>query len=488
MTCDECALNALKDWNMAGKDLIRSDGTIRALKPGAGRLSDGSGLYLSPFLDGGAHCWRFDYTSPVKGTRRTLSLGTYPATGLQLARKLATAAREQVAQGLDPSEERKAKKNAVTAQREAETRSQRGEPARGSFEDVARRWFETSKTGWVDGYSSKVISRLQNHVFPYIGALPLSEIRPKTVLDVCRRIEDQGAVETAHRALELCSSVFRFAIAEGGDLSNPCRDLKSALMQPETKNFPALTTPETLAPLLRSIDACHGTAVVRAALKLVPMLMVRPGELRGAQWQEFDLDNALWYIPSERMKRSKKQKATGKPHLVPLPRQAVEVLEDLFLLTGCGEFVFPAEGRAGRTMSENTVNCALRAMGYAKEQVTGHGFRATARTMTVEILGFDPAAAEAQLAHAVPDANGSAYNRTQFIKKRQELMQAWADYLDDLRAGRTRANHDNVVLPQFTPVTRRLGNQPLQSARTPLGRERHGAEGRAPARARTSVE
>ena len=194
------------------------------------------------------------------GTRRTLSLGTYPATGLQLARKLATAARAQVAEGLDPSVERKSKKPAVTAQREAETRLPRGEPVKGSIEDVARCWFETCKSGWVDSYSSKVIARLEIHVFPYLGALPMSHIQPKSVLDVCRRIDAQGTIETAHRAPEHCSLVFNFAIAEGADLSNPCRDLKGALKCPETQHFPALTTLETLALLLRSIDAYHASS------------------------------------------------------------------------------------------------------------------------------------------------------------------------------------------------------------------------------------
>jgi len=470
------------------KELIKGDTSIKALRPGAGRLSDGAGLYLLPFVAGGSHCWRFDYTSPVTGKRKTISLGVYPATGLHLARKLAANTRELVAQGQDPSDARKSDKLAKQERLETERRVEAGELAVGSFEEVARRWFETVKSRWVDGYSSKIIARLERHCFPYMGALPLSKIRPKTLLDVCRRIEAQGTIETAHRALEHSSNVFCFAIAEGADLSNPCREIKGALQTPVVRHFPALTTPETLAPLLRSIEGYHRSAVVRAALKLAPMLMVRPGELRKAEWQEFDLDNGLWYIPSERMKRTKEQKASGAPHLVPLPRQAVDVLEDLFLLTGRMGFVFPGQGRVGRTMSENTVNAALRAMGYAKEQATGHGFRATARTMAVEILGFDPAEAEAQLAHTVPDENGTAYNRAQFIKKRLQLMQTWADYLDELREGRTRAQHANVVLPQFTPVTQRLGNEPLKPTQGLHGRAGHRTGLRAPGGATTARE
>ena len=306
----------------------------------------------------------------------------------------------------------------------------------------------------MDTYSSKVIRRLELHGFPQFGRMPLSMITPKTVLDACRRVEDNETRETAHRLREHCSAIFRFAIAEGAaDLRDPCHDIRDALKKPVVRHFGAIIKPDALAELLRAIDGYHGSFVVRCALQLAPMLMVRPGELRLALWKEFDLDNGLWYVPSARMKRTKAGKENGQPHLVPLPKQAVAVLEALFLRTGSTGHVFPAEGRAGRFMSENTINAALRAMGYASEEATGHGFRATARTLIVEVLGIQESVVEMQLAHAVRDANGTAYNRTQFVEQRIAMMQAWATYLEDLRLGRNVIRHP--VLPEFKPVSLR---------------------------------
>ncbi|MCB8748939.1 tyrosine-type recombinase/integrase [Rhodoferax sp. U2-2l] len=432
--------------------LIKSDRVIQALKPGSQRLNDGGGLHLLPFANGMSHYWRLDYT--FEGKRKTLSLGVYPKTGLAEARSKAEKAWASLAMGVNPSQERQAQRTAIQVSLEAEQRQQKGLPAIGTFEEVARRWFSVKKSQWMETYSSKVIRRLELHGFPQFGNLALSVITPKTVLAACRRVEDNDTLETAHRLREHCSSVFRFAIAEGADLRDPCQDIRDALKKPAVCHFGAVTNPDVLAEMLRAIDAYRGSLVVRTALQLATMLMVRPGELRLAKWDEFDLDNGLWYIPSMRMKRTKEEKENGQPHLVPLPKQAVGLLESLFMRTGSTGQTFPAEGRAGRFMSENTLNVALRAMGYASDEATAHGFRATARTMIVELLQFPESVVEMQLAHAVKDANGTAYNRTEFLKKRFEMMQAWADYLDDLRLGRSKIVHP--VLPKFNPVSRRL--------------------------------
>ncbi|MDT7834092.1 tyrosine-type recombinase/integrase [Aquabacterium sp. OR-4] len=435
-------------------ELIKNERVIEALAPGAKRLTDGGGLYLLPAAKlGGQHGWRFDYV--FEGKRKTISLGIFPAVSLAGARGKALDARKQLALGINPSDKRKQVKAAQASQLEAERRAQAGEAPIGSFEEVARRWYAKNEEGWTASYAPKVLRRLEIHVFPYIGARPIASIEPPAVLEVCRRVEEQGTIETAHRALEHCSNVFRLAIAERLLPSDPCRDLRGALKKPVSKRFAAITDPAELADLLKATYAYQGTLVVRAALKLAPMLFLRPGELRQARWEEFDLDHGMWFVPSMRMKRVKAEKRSGAPHYVPLPKQAVDILEDLFCLTGKTGFVFPAEGRPGRTMSNGTVNAALRALGYTAEVVTGHGFRATARTLIAEVLSMDVAAVEMQLAHEVKDANGDAYNRAEYILKRQEIMQAWADYLDELREGRADLRR-HAVLPAFKPVTLRL--------------------------------
>lgn len=431
-------------------ELIKGERIIQGLKPGAGRLNDGGGLYLLPFAKGTSHYWRLDYS--FEGRRKTLSLGVYPGVDLREARKRASDARACLGDGIDPSKARRAEDGEPeSASEELDTITTKGSGDR--FEVVARRWFSVKRDQWMDSYSTKVIRRLELHAFPRFGDMPLSRIRPRTVLDACRLVESNDTLETAHRLREHCSSVFRFAIAEGADLRDPCQDIRDALKKPSVKHFAAITKPIELAQLLRAIHGYSGSAVVKSALQLAPMLMVRPGELRLAMWDEFDLDNGLWYIPSIRMKRTKVEKQHGEPHLVPLPRQAVEVLEALYRRTAATGQVFPAEGRPGRFMSANTLNAALRAMGYSGAQATAHGFRATARTLIVELLDYPEAVVEMQLAHAVKDANGTAYNRTEFTRKRFEMMQAWADYLEDLRLSRSKIQHP--VLPEFVPVSAR---------------------------------
>lgn len=413
--------------------LIPSDATIKAVRSGdpRKRLTDGDGLYLLLSVKGGAHGWRLDYT--FEGRRKTLSLGTYPSTTLAIARRKADAAREKVADGQDPSQERKAQRVVNAKAIEAEKRQQQGLPPIDSFEDVGCEWFEVRRGGWANGYSEKVIARLENDVFPYVGSVPVNGITPTQLLEVLRRIEARGVIETAHRALESCGQIFRYAIATGRSTVNPARDLKDALRRPEPQNFPAITDPKRFGELLRACDAYAATPVVRAALKLAPMLLLRPGELRFAEWPEINLDAALWTVPSVRMKRELREKQQGAPHLVPLPRQAVAVLRDLHQLTGHATMVFRGERHHHRPMSENTINAALRAMGFPADEVTGHGFRATARTMLHERLGFSPDVIEAQLAHSVRDSLGRAYNRTEFVEQRRVMLQSWADYLDILR-------------------------------------------------------
>src|SRR5664279_1202032 len=415
------------------RNLISSDLAIRSIKSGdpRTRLSDGDGLFLLLSVKGRSLGWRFDYR--FDGKRKMLSLGTYPDTSLALARRKADDARRLLAEGINPSDRRKAAKVASTEAREAEEREAQGLPPASSFDAVAREWYEVKNSGWAPQYAEKIIARLENDVFPWIGRAPVSAVTPPVLLEVLRRIESRGVIETAHRALENCSQVFRYAVAIGKTTHNPARDLQDALRRPAPKHFSAITDPKRFGQLLQACDAYAATHVVRAALKLAPMLLLRPGELRFAEWCEIDLDAAMWTVPAARMKRELREKLHGAPHLVPLPRQAVAVLQDLQPLTGQGKLVFRGERHHDRPMSDNTINAALRAMGFSQEEVTGHGFRATARTMLHERLGFSPDVIEAQLAHSVRDSLGRAYNRTEFIDQRREMLQAWADYLDELR-------------------------------------------------------
>jgi integrase len=420
------------------RHLIPSDATIRAIKPGDSRkrLTDGDGLVLLLFINkDGEHGWRFDYR--FGGKRNMLSLGTYPYpdTTLAIARRKADAARHMLAESFDPSQKRKAERETLAKVREADEREAQGLPPLDSFEAVAREWYAVKRDQWAASYGDKIIARFEADVFPWIGKRPIAGITPPQVLEVLRRIEARGVLETAHRALQDSSQVFRYAVATGKAASNPARDLKDALRRPHSRNFPAIIDPKRFGELLRACDDYAATPVVRAALKLAPMLLLRPGELRFAEWSEFDLDDAMWTVPSVRMKRELRAKLHGAPHLVPLPKQAVAVLRELHTITGGGLMVFRGERHHDRAMSENTVNAALRAMGFPQDEVTGHGFRATARTMLHERLGFDPHVIEAQLAHSVRDSLGRAYNRSEFIEQRRKVLQAWADYLDKLRRG-----------------------------------------------------
>jgi len=409
-----------------------TDTAIRKAQPGPKpqKLADGKGMYLE-ISPAGGRWWRLKYR--IAGKEKRISLGTYPETGLRQAREKAEAARAMLAEGLDPSEQRKADKARLAVQVAATERADAGLPAEDSFEHVAREWFATRREEWAPSYGDKIMRRLEVDVFPWIGAEPIESIKPPQLLAVLRRIESRGVVETAHRALENCSQVFRYGVATGRIQSNPARDLKDALRKPMVKHFPAITDPARLGQLLRAIDSYKGTYVVRTALYLMPRVLLRPGELRNATWTEFDLEKAVWTVPAERMKREKVGKLFGKPHVVPLAKQVVAALRELHRLTGASPYVFRGERHHDRPMSDAAINAALRAMGFSADEVTGHGFRATARTMLAERLGVSEAVIEAQLAHSVKDSLGRAYNRTEFQDERRLMMDLWSDYLDQLR-------------------------------------------------------
>ena len=410
-----------------------TDTAIRKAMPGpkTRKLSDGKGLYLE-LSPAGGRWWRLKYR--IAGVEKRISLGTYPETSLKAAREKMEEARALVAQGIDPSQARKAAKQEAAHQDEQAQREAQGLPLHGSFESVAREWFDTRKDEWATTYAKKIFRRLEADVFPWLGKLPVPNITPPMVLDMLRKAENRGAIETAHRVLETCGQVFRFAVATGRIESNPARDLKDALRKPMVQHFAAITDPQRFGELLRAIDSYRGTPVVCAALRLMPLMLLRPGELRQAQWDELDLPAATWTVPAARMKREKVGKIYGKPHIVPLPRQAVAIFEALKPLTEHSPYVFRGERSAQRPMSDAAINAALRTLGFSADEVTGHGFRASARTMIVERLGIAESVVEAQLAHSVRDNLGRAYNRTEFMQERVRMMQQWADYLDTLRA------------------------------------------------------
>lgn len=381
------------------------------------KLADEKGLYLLVVTTGGK-LWRMDYR--FAGKRKTIALGAYPDVKLAAARDKRDEARTLLAAGVDPSENRKVQAAAKVAL------------AANSFEVVAREWFAKMKPEWVESHAGKIIARLENDVFPWVGQKPIAEIGAVELLTTLKRISERGAKDTAKRAQQDCGSVFRYAIQTGRASYNPIPDLRGALPTAIGGNFAAITDPVKVGELLRAIDGFQGTFVVKCALRLSPFLFVRPGELRQAKWADFDLDKAEWKFLVSKVKKTEEPKT----HLVPLAPQVVAILRELHALTGTGEFVFPGARSNGRAMSEAAVNAALRRLGYdTKTEITGHGFRAMARTILHEVHAIAPEVIEHQLAHKVPDALGSAYNRTKFIDQRRAMMKTWADYLDKLKAG-----------------------------------------------------
>lgn len=382
-------------------------------RPAGDKYSDGGGLHL--FVTAAGRYWRMSYR--YLGKQKTLALGVYPAVTLAQARTERDAARKLLAQGEDPSA---AKRMAKQAKLEA---------ASHTFQAVAEQWLKATASNRAQTTQQKIAGWLRHDVFPYIGGLPIAAIGPRVILlSVVHKIEARGAIDSAQRINQICGQIFRFAVAAGLAERDVTADLRGALQRAEKTHYAAITEPAQLAELLRAIDSYGGNPVTLAALKLSPLLFVRPGELRSAEWTEIDLNAAEWRIPGVKMKMK-------VDHLVPLSHQAVEILRGLHPITGHGRYVFPSLRTGERCMSENTVNAALRGMGYPKEVHTAHGFRATARTILDEVLAERVDLIEHQLAHAVKDPNGRAYNRTAHLPARREMMQRWADYLDRLRQG-----------------------------------------------------
>ena len=396
-----------------------TDTAIKNAKPTGKprKIADERGVYLL-LMPSGGKLWRMDYR--FDGKRKTLAMGSYPDTGLAAVRTKRDEARKLLADGVDPGENRKVQKAAKVAL------------AANSFEVVAREWFAKMKPEWVESHSKKIMARLENDVFPWLGKRPIAELSAVEILTTLKRISDRGAKDTAKRAQENCGAVFRYAIQTSRTKYNPVPDLRGALPTAIGGNFAAITDPVKVGELLRAIDGFNGTFIVKCALRLSPFLFVRPGELRQARWVDFDLDKAEWKFLVSKVKKTEEPRI----HLVPLASQAVAILRELHALTGDGEFVFPGARSNGRAMSEAAVNAALRRMGYdTKTEITGHGFRAMARTILHEVHGIPPEVIEHQLAHKVPDALGTSYNRTKFLPARKAMMQQWADYLDKLKAG-----------------------------------------------------
>src|SRR6185437_7811584 len=373
------------------------------------KLSDGGGLFLL-VQPSGAKWWRWKYRRPETHKENALSLGIFPDVSLRKARARRDEARKLLADGIDPGDQRKATRAADVD----------------TFEAVAREWFARHAPKWAPSHADKVIRRLERDVFPWIGDKAMAKLKAPDVLAVLRRIESRNAVETAHRAHQNCGQVFRYAVATGRAEGDVTRDLRGSLTPWKPQHYASMTDPDQVGGLLRAIDGFTGSYVVAALLKLSPLVFTRPGEVREAAWAEFDLDKAEWNIPAERMK-------LRLPHAVPLAPQAVAILRDLYPLTGASHYVFPGARSTKRPLSNMTVNAALRRLGYDKDTMTAHGFRAIARTILDEVLGFRVDIIEHQLAHAVKDANGRAYNRTSFLPQRRKMMDAWGEYLDGLR-------------------------------------------------------
>ncbi|MFA6465287.1 MAG: integrase arm-type DNA-binding domain-containing protein [Desulfurivibrionaceae bacterium] len=405
------------------KNLL-SELAVKGAKPKdkAYKLRDGAGLFLV-IEPSGKKWWKLRAVFAKKET--SFSFGEYPAVTLSQARVERDKTNSQIANSIDPATVRKVAKATLSGE--------------GSFEAVAREWHARFLPKWSVVHATSIMARLVKDVFPYIGARPIGEITPPEMLAVLRRIESR-TLETAHRIKIVCGQICRYAVATGHATSDPVSALRGALPPVQPKHMAAPTDPKTVAPLLRMLAGYQGSFVVACALRLAPLVFVRPGELRQAEWETIDLDNAEWrYLVSK----------TKTEHLVPLSSQAVAILRELHQLTGKGRYVFPSARSAARPMSNNTVNAAMRRMGIdTQNELTGHGFRAMARTILDEVLGFRPDFIEHQLAHAVRDPLGRAYNRTAHLPERRKMMQVWADYLEQLVA-----KGENKIIPL------RIGNR-----------------------------
>jgi integrase len=392
-------------------------------KDKAYRLSDERGMYLEITTTGRKY-WRLKYR--YGGKEKRLAIGVYPEITLKKARELRNDARLLLKDGIDPSAQKRIKK---ITQHDNSTNS---------FELVALEWLAKEKSQWSESHTKRVTRSLEKDLFPYIGKQPIADITPPELLMALRRVESRGAIETAHRVKQVAGQVFRYGVATGRCERDPSADLKGALANPVTKHLAAITDPKQVGQLLVTIDHFQGTATVKAALLISPMLLSRPGEIRHMEWTEINWDEQQWEIPAAKMK----MKAA---HIVPLSRQATDILTEQQRLSGSGKYVFPNPRGASRPLSENGVRTALRTLGYDNETMTPHGFRAMGRTLLDEVLGYRIEWIECQLAHAVKDANGRAYNRTTYLKQRSEMMQKWADYLDILKAQLTSSNVVTII-------------------------------------------
>ena len=391
-----------------------TDIQIKNLKPSAKvqKIADGYGLYIH-ISPAGGKLWRMAYT--FEGKQKTLSFGAYPAVSLKAAREKREQAKEMLAQGIDPGAHKKAVKASIRAELE------------NTFEIVCREWIAKRAEAWSEINRIKILARLEKNVFPFLGGKPIGGITAPELLQTIRQIEQRGKLETAHRVLADCSRVFRYAIATGRAERDPAADLRGALSSVKGNNFASITDTKEVGALLRALDAYTGNIVVAYALRLAPLLFVRPGELRHARWKEFDFDNAEWRIPAERMKMNQQ-------HIVPLAGQAIKLLNELRPYTGHGVYLFPSVRTLGRPISDVTLLAALRRLGYTKEEMTVHGFRSMASTLLNE-LGYNRDWIERQLAHGERNSIRAAYNYAEYLPERRRMMQEWANYLDGLRAG-----------------------------------------------------
>jgi len=384
------------------------------------KLADGAGLYLEVDPAGGKY-WRLKYR--VAGKEKRISLGVYPEISLADARKSRDDCRKQLAKGIDPAVARQAQKAANT------------NGAANSFEVVAREWLKLYIDPKSKSHRKRVYARFENDVFPYLGKRPIAEITPAELLDVIKKIENRDAEDTAHRTLGSCGQVFRYGISTSRCERDITADLRGALKPAVEEHFAAVTTPVQIGGILRAIDAYIGTFVVQSAFRLAPLVFVRPGELRTARWSDINLDEEQWLLKLSKRDISKSRRTDVDDHLiVPLSRQAMEILRAVHALTGKGVYVFPGARDRNRPMSENAILTAMRRMGIPKEEMCGHGFRATARTIMAQELHIREDLIDHELGHQVIDPNGRAYNRATFLPERRLMMQHWADYLDDLKS------------------------------------------------------
>jgi len=388
-----------------------TDTAIRNAKPSEiqYKLSDAKGMYV--LVKKAGKYFRLDYR--FGGRRKTFALGVYPDVKLQEAREKRDEIRKLIANGIDPAQMRKA------------TKAMQVEQTANNFEAVAREWFAKHSLNWAESHAKKIIRRFELYIFPWLGGRPVSDITPPELLAVLRRLESRGILETAHRTHQNCGQVFRYAIATGRAERDPSADLRGALAPVRHGRMATITEPRKIGELLRAIEGYEGTPVAKCALRLAPLVFVRPGELRHAEWEEIDLYNAEWRIPAEKMKMK-------DPHIVPLSKQAIAILDEIYPITGRDRYVFPSIRTNSRPMSENTVLAALRRMGYTKEEMSGHGFRAMASTVLHE-QGWSSDGIERQLAHTEKNSIKSAYNYAQHLPERRKMMQVWANYLDKLK-------------------------------------------------------